>query len=224
MTKNTYCGLCMECLRTCPHENIAIQARTFGADLGRPSARLDEAFKSFVMLGSAMVYAAVLLGPWGGLKDAAYRIGTLGWFLYALVVLAILCGVLPGLFALALGPRGSARQFKQHFARMSGALIPMGLTAWIAFSLSFVLNNAAYIGASLSDPLGLGWDLLGTAHLAWQPVLTGLLAPAQALALLGGVAWSGGVAKTAAAEARVSPVPVVLYCAVMALVMLWLLL
>ncbi|HSR21702.1 MAG TPA: 4Fe-4S binding protein, partial [Anaerolineales bacterium] len=75
LTKNTYCGLCMECIRTCPHDNIAINLRPFAADLQQPAARLDEAFKSFVMLGSAIIYSAVLLGPWSMLKDAAYRIG-----------------------------------------------------------------------------------------------------------------------------------------------------
>ena len=68
LTKNTYCGLCLECIRTCPHDNIAVNLRPLAADLERPATRLDEAFKSFVMLGSAMTYAAVLLGPWGASK------------------------------------------------------------------------------------------------------------------------------------------------------------
>ena len=59
LSKNNYCGLCMECMRACPHDNIAVNLRGCGADLARPSTRLDEAFKAFVMLGSAMVYAAV---------------------------------------------------------------------------------------------------------------------------------------------------------------------
>ena len=46
MTKNTYCGLCMECIRTCPHDNIAVNLRPFSADLAKPTARLDEAFKA----------------------------------------------------------------------------------------------------------------------------------------------------------------------------------
>jgi len=49
------------------------------------------------------------------------------------------------------------------------------------------MTNASYVVASLSDPLGLGWNLLGTADLAWQPVLTAGLAPAQTLALAGGM-------------------------------------
>ena len=36
LTKNTYCGTCMECLRTCPHDNIAFNLRSFGADLINP--------------------------------------------------------------------------------------------------------------------------------------------------------------------------------------------
>ncbi|MFH1185403.1 MAG: 4Fe-4S binding protein [Chloroflexota bacterium] len=224
LTKNTYCGLCMECIRTCPHDNIAVNLRPFAADLEKPAGRLDEAFKSFVMLGTAIIYSAVLLGPWGVLKDAAYRIGSSSWFMYALAFLALICVVLPGLFALCVAHGSDARTFRQRFARMSSALIPLGLTAWIAFSLSFVLANAAYILVSLSDPLALGWNLLGTANLAWQPVLTAGLAPAQTVVLAGGVVWSARVAQKSAADSHISPIPVMAYCAGVALLLMWLLL
>ncbi len=102
LTKNTYCGLCMECIRTCPHDNIAINLRPFSTDLAKPTARLDEAFKSFIMLGSAMIYAGVLLGPWGMLKDAAYNVGISNWFVYAAVFLGIIFIILPSLFALCV--------------------------------------------------------------------------------------------------------------------------
>jgi polyferredoxin len=224
LTKNTYCGLCMECIRTCPHDNIAINARPFGADLQNPPARLDEAFKSFVMLGSAMVYSAVLLGPWGALKDAAYRIGTSSWFMYAAAFLVLIGILLPALFALCVSPAGDLRSFRQRFSRMSKALVPLGLTAWIAFSLSFVLTNATYIFSSLSDPLGVGWNLLGTANMAWQPLFTSTLAPMQTMVLVGGVIWSGRVAQRTAADSRISPLPVLIYCLIVALIILWLLL
>ena len=89
LTKNTYCGLCMECVRACPHDNIAVNLRPFSADLAKPSTRMDEAFKAFIMLGSAMIYAGVLLGPWGAFKDAAYNVGSSAWFVYAVAFLAI---------------------------------------------------------------------------------------------------------------------------------------
>ena len=235
LTKNTYCGLCMECIRTCPHDNIAINLRPFSADLAKPSTRIDEAFKAFIMLGSAMIYAGVLLGPWGLLKDAAYNVGTSAWFVYAIVFLAIIFVILPGSFTLALSltpiplplrahvPLGE-RQGASVFASLATALIPLGLMFWVAFSLSFVLTNASYILVSLSDPLGLGWNLFGTANTVWQPILTSILAPAQTLALVGGWIWSARTAQKAANETRTSSMPVILYCFSITLVMLWLLL
>jgi polyferredoxin len=224
LTKNTYCGLCMECIRTCPHDNIAVNVRPFSADLNTPSARMDEAFKAFIMLGSAMIYAGVLLGPWGLLKDAAYNVGTGAWFVYAAVFLGIIFIVMPALFALCVTRFDDIHIFKKRFATLSTALIPLGLMFWVAFSLSFVLTNASYILASLSDPLGLGWNLFGTANTVWQPMLISVLAPGQTLALVGGLIWSGRTAQKAAIEAKVSSVPVIVYCLIVTLAMLWLLL
>ena len=224
LTKNTYCGLCMECIRTCPHDNIAVNARPFSADLARPSTRLDEAFKAFLMLGSAMIYAGVLLGPWGAIKGAAYNVGTGAWFIYAVVFLSIIFIVMPLFFALCMTRFESRHIFKKRFATLSSALIPLGLMFWVAFSLSFVLTNASYILATFSDPLGLGWNLFGTAEAAWQPMLTSVLAPGQTLALVAGLIWSARTAQKAANEVKISPTLVIGYCLVLTLVMLWLLL
>jgi polyferredoxin len=223
LTKNTYCGLCMECTRTCPYDNIAVNLRPFSADLAKPSARMDEAFKAFIMLGAAMIYAGVLLGPWGPLKDAAYKVGTGAWFLYATAFLGIIFVLMPSLFALCAIRSEAFNSFKKRFATLSTSLIPLGLMFWVAFSISFVLTNASYILAALSDPLGLGWNLFGTAHAAWQPLLTSVLAPGQTLALVGGLAWSGRTAQKAASVANVSSTPVIIYCFLCTVVMLWLL-
>ncbi len=227
LTKNAYCGLCMECIRTCPHDNIGINLRPFSADLTKPSTRMDEAVKAFIMLASAMIYAGVLLGPWGMFKDAAYNVGTSAWFIYAIIFLAIIFIILPGFFWLinTLTPCPSpAGRGARVFASLATALIPLGLMFWVAFSLSFVLTNATYIFVSLSDPLGLGWNLFGTANTVWQPMLTSILAPAQTLALVGGLIWSARTAQKVAGEVKVSSIPVIIYCFIVTLAMLWLLL
>ena len=224
LTKNTYCGLCMECIRTCPHDNIAVNLRPFSADLAKPSTRMDEAFKAFIMLGSAMIYAGVLLGPWGVFKDAAYNVGTSAWFIYAIIFLAIIFVILPGFFTLGILKAKSTLPLKQRFASLATALIPLGLMFWVAFSLSFVLTNASYIIAALSDPLGLGWNLFGTANAIWQPMLFSILAPAQTLALVGGLIWSARTAQKAANEIRTSSISVIAFNFILTLVMLWLLL
>jgi hypothetical protein len=214
----------MECIRTCPHDNIAVNLRPFSADLAKPSTRMDEAFKAFIMLGSAIIYAGVLLGPWGAFKDAAYNVGTSAWFIYAIIFLAIIFVILPGFFTLGILKAKSTLPLKQRFASLATALIPLGLMFWVAFSLSFVLTNASYIIAALSDPLGLGWNLFGTANAIWQPMLFSILAPAQTLALVGGLIWSARTAQKAANEIRTSSISVIAFNFILTLVMLWLLL
>jgi polyferredoxin len=225
LIKNTYCGLCLECIRTCPHDNIAINLRPFSADLATPTTKLDEAFKAFIMLGAALIYAYVLMGSNGAVKLAAYNVFSPAWFTYAAVFLAFIFVLLPGLYWLIVRTGNVPLPVSgKRFAIVSTPLIPLGLMFWVAFSLSFVLTNATYIITTLSDPLGLGWNLFGTAAIAWQPLLSSLVAPAQTLALVGGLVWASRTALKSAVEARVSPLPVIVYCLAATLLMLWLLL
>ena len=224
LAKNTYCGMCMECVRTCPYDNVAVTLRSFGADLQSPGGRrLDEAFKGFIMLGAAMVYSAVMLGPWGALKLAAYDIGSPQWIAYAFGVLGFLYLVLPGLFLVAVGLgrglAGATQPLLRAFVAASYALVPLGLMAWIAFSLSFVSASVSYLWPSLSDPFGRGWDLFGTTQVGWQPYLTGILPLLQIVVLLTGLLWSSRIACRIASEedagraVTLRAAPVVAFCA-----------
>jgi hypothetical protein len=64
----------------------------------------------------------------------------------------------------------------------------MGLAAWIAFSLAFVLVNGSYAVPLLSDPFGWGWNLIGTAGYPWTPYVPEILPFLQAPVLLAGLA------------------------------------
>lgn len=232
LVKNTYCGICLECLRTCPLDNIAINIRPVGADLSHSRGRrLDEAFKAFIMLGSAFVYSAVMLGPWGKLKMTAYAIGTPTWLLFALAFLAFVLILLPGLFYLATRISQALtpveRSLGRNFTAYAYALVPLGLAAWIAFSLSFVFANGSYIWPTLSDPFGWGWDLLGTADYNWTPYLTRLIPALQTLVLVVGLAWASVTARRIAQESNRpaawrQAIPISLFCLLVTVGFLWL--
>jgi ferredoxin len=195
LERNAYCGLCTECLKACPKDNIALNLRPFGADLLVAKGRsLDEAYKALIMLACAMLYSGVLLGPWGWLKDWANMKSLPEWALYAAGFLAINLLVVPGLFWLAAAAaRAAARTqapVKRLFVDYAYSLVPMGLTGWIAFSFSFVFVNGSYAVSVLSDPFGWGWDLFGTASAPWTPLLPGLVSFLQVGLLLLGLVFS----------------------------------
>jgi hypothetical protein len=187
--RNTYCGMCMECFKTCPYDNMAYNLRPPGADLLVKGGRgLDEAFKAFIMLGIAIMFYTAMMGPWGWLKDWVRGVSFAGWLTFAGLHATFNLAVIPGIFLVfALASKALSRSkdvpFKTVFVNLSYCLVPMGLAAWIAFSFGFLLPNGSYIIHILSDPFARGWDLLGTAGFPWTPVLTGWLVPVQYVTL-----------------------------------------
>lgn len=221
------CGLCLECLRACPKDNLALNVRPFGDDLitARPAQNLDEAFFATVMLGSALAFAAVFTGPWGSLKSAAYAIGSSEWAIYVLGFLALNLAVLPGLFTLSVWLskfKDTQHTLRVAIASQAQALLPLGLSAWIAFTLSFALPKANYVLSVISDPLGWGWNLLGTAGASRLP---GLIEPGQTIqsaVLLGGLFWSADVTKKRSSSGW-RTLPILVFSLLFTLLMLWLL-
>jgi hypothetical protein len=186
----------MECVKTCPHDNMALNLRPFGVDRGLEG--YDEAWKAFIMLALALAYSVIFLGPWGTLKDWANvsESGQVGGFLVYTVVLwvgALL--VIPGIYGLAVwvgrrlaGPHQASA--KQVFLAFSYPLVPLGLLIWVAFSLPLLLVNGSYILVVASDPFGWGWDLFGTAQVAWTPLIPQWVPYLQVLLLLLGLVYA----------------------------------
>ena len=201
---NGSCGLCMECIRVCPHDNVSINLREFGKDFidTRRSPRLDEAFLALVMLGCALSFSAVFLGPWGALRRAAYDVGSTPWLIYGGGFLVFTGLLIPGLYALMLRLGGSVDMIGKCMARFSRPLLPLGLTAWIAFTVSFAFAKVSYVLPVLSDPFGRGWNLFGTADIVWSPDVAVISPLLQSAVLLGGLMWMGQVTRREADTPR----------------------
>lgn len=188
LTHNTDCGMCMECLKTCPQDNIVINVRPFASDVWTGTERhLDEAVSAFTMLGCALIYTLVLLGPDGWLKESANLITLPDWLFYVIFFLTVNLAALPGLFWLVTAlTKVLARQqapIRRLFVDYAFVLIPIGLAAWVAFSLGVVLVNGSEALNVLSDPFGWGWNLFGTANTPWLPLKSGLIHVLQTGAL-----------------------------------------
>jgi hypothetical protein len=229
------CGLCMECLRVCPHDNIALNLRPFGDEFrqAQPKARWDETLMALVMLGSGLAFAAVFSGPWGELKNAAYQVGTWPWVGYAAGFLLLNLGLLPILFGSAVWVSqklvGESAPLRRAVASQTAALLPLGLFAWIAFTLSFALPKAHYVVAVLNDPFGWGWGLMGDIQMAALTDLSGASNWLQVLLLTAGLYWSGRVAVDLARgegwgrQAERRALPVVAFGLLYTALLMWLL-
>ncbi len=208
LQRNSGCGLCTECLKTCPRDNVTLRLGTPGEGI-LEEAHLDEAFKAFIMVAAALFYSFVLLGPWGWLKDLANDPLRPRFLLYALALWGGSLLVIPGLFGLAaaLGRWLGRLQvsWREHWARSAYALVPLGMGAWVAFTLAFVPANLSYVLNVVGDPLGRGWNLLGLRDVPWTPLLIGVGPYLQVGALALGLLVSTLVAAEAARRAGATP-------------------
>lgn len=179
--KNTYCGMCLECFKTCPYDNMAFNLRPPGTDLlvetKREPRGLDEAWKAFIMLGISIVFYLTMQGRWGILKDMVRATTLKGYLIFIASHSAFSLLIIPGVFFIfsflsKLFSGNKEVSLKKVFTNFSYTLIPIGLGVWIAFSLGIILPNGSYILHILSDPFAWGWNLFGTANFSWTPVFT----------------------------------------------------
>jgi hypothetical protein len=192
MDRNASCGLCGECLRTCTKDNVTVNLRLPGSDLLVAHGwKLDEAYKAFIMLACAAIYPVVFLGPWDWIKAWANLDSLSGFGIYALGFLVLNLVALPGLHlsmaALTRWVSGLDIPLGRLFVALAYPLVPLGLAAWMAFTVSLVFANLSYALPVLSDPFGWGWNLLGTRDVAWHPLFTGWVPPIQAALLITGL-------------------------------------
>jgi hypothetical protein len=189
MNRNTYCGLCTECIKTCPYDNMVFNLRPPGVDLLNPRKKtddlykrrdLDEAFKALTMLGIFYVFFRAYQAPWGHFKDMIRAKTLSGFFSYIGEATLVDFVIIPVIFLLFVfiskilsGKRDIS--LRKAFVNFSYALIPIGLGVWAAFSMGIILPNGSYLLHIISDPFAWGWNLFGTARFPWRPFMTGVM-------------------------------------------------
>jgi plastocyanin len=195
MDRGVDCGLCMECVKTCSEDNIAVGFQAPGHDLVRTKAQKDEAFRAAIAISVAFVYTVVMLGPWGWFKTAAGNPVSVPFLLYLVFLAGTSLLVVPGAL---LGVAYLFRKLSgvthvsttRVWANVCYSLVPLGLLVWMIFAATALSAGGSHLPTVLSDPLGRGWDLFGTAHVKWPPLFPQLLPYLQGTGLLVGLIGS----------------------------------
>ena len=236
LDRNINCGMCMECLKTCPKGNIALNLRPFGSELAVAGRHTDEAYRALIVLTAALLYSAMMAGPWGWLRDWANLgsgrpltfVGYMGLLMITTLVLTPAAFFGASWLAKTMS-RAKDVSARRLFVAFAYTAVPLGLAAWVAFSLDFLFAHASNVVPVLSDPFGWGWNLFGTAGYAWRPYVPQLLPYLQVPILTVGLAMSvrlahhiSGEYVDDAAAARRSVIPVAALLTLITLTLLWL--
>lgn len=198
ITRNADCGMCTECFKSCPYDNVSLQWRK-GPWKGH-FVSYSEAFQAIALTVMAAVYSLTVHSPWPGIRDMVNVVDKTDWVqfgLYATVLWMLALGVVPLLFWLfsSLGLRLTDQKEMTTgtaFKQTMPAILPLGIAMWAVFFVETVMSNFTFVLMTLSDPFGWGWDLLGTAGMPWIQVWPSGVPWIQAAFLLIGIGLSLG--------------------------------
>ena len=178
MDANTYCTLCMECVKTCPHDNVAWSARPAAADLLEPKhARVDEAYLAVILLSMSAFHGLTMTPSWdrvvAGIGSAlgvgsllSFSLGMAAILALPLVVYAGVCRIMKAI------ANDRKHDTKTLFIRFAYSLLPIALFYHLAHNLQHFFYEGLKFVRAASDPFGWDWDVFGTAHLVITPILS----------------------------------------------------
>lgn len=173
ISQNTDCGICTECFKSCPNDNVSLRWRK-GPWTGKFQS-YGEAFQAVALLVMAAVYSLTVHNPWPGIRDMVNVVDKADWAhfaLFAAMLWMLALGVMPLLFWL-LTSFGLMLAGKTEIATGSAfrwtmpAVLPLGIAMWAVFFVDTFMSNFTFVLLTLSDPFGWGWDLFGTAGMPW---------------------------------------------------------
>ena len=188
MDRGAECSLCLDCVRACPYDNLALKTQPVGHGLAQfrsHRASLDEATTVAAILGVSLLQTVVMLNAW-----AAWQAGPL---LYTVIFFVFGVGIPLALLAvlslLASGGEGMAASLRTY----AYAFLPLGLGLHAAhnFHHLFGESGALWTGLRAWTANVTGWELAGTASGAASATNANALFFMQWLALAGGLylAW-----------------------------------
>ena len=178
LRENTYCTLCTECVRACPHDNLDIRLRPFATDLlsGAKRFRRDEAVMAMVLLGLTIFHGVTMTPQWGRLNDWLRAVSGLDRLVVFTVLMAVMVVLPLGVFWVgAMFSRALAKSevgIRDVLKALAYPLIPVALFYHLAHNGMHFFLEAQSIVPLLSDPFGWGWNLFGTAGYAHGPLLS----------------------------------------------------
>jgi polyferredoxin len=208
---NLDCTLCLDCVRACPHDNIALVARVPGLELldtrrrsglGRLARRPDLAALAIVFTFAALVNAFSMTGPSASLERSLATVLHLSSEAAALAIVFLLGLVLlPGVLLLpaAAATRAATRDADTPLGsaawRYAFALVPIGFGVWLAhYGFHFFTGALTVIPVAQSAVIDLvGQAAIGEPSWRWAGMAPGTVYPIQLGFVLLGACGSLGL-------------------------------
>ena len=176
MDENTYCIMCAECFRTCPHTNVALNIRPFGKDLVlNEKTKKDEAYLALIIFSITAFHGLTMTSNWKILISYIQKtlsINYLPAFSLAMFVSLAIPIITYSLFIMISKAITEGVSYSFLYMKYAYGLIPIALFYHIAHNVEHFFMEGQKLFVLISDPFGYGWNIFGTADRMFKPILS----------------------------------------------------
>ena len=169
MSNNSNCIMCTECFKTCPSDNMSLNLRPLLADVSHGyKGRFDESILILTLLALTAYHGFTMLPNWTTwAQDTMLTNYSLYLSTFTLLEVGFVVAVLFGhLIASSIVNKVSysnGASTKQIFVQFSYALLPLALFYHLSHNFGHFNMEGLEIVPVISDPLGRGMNIFGTA-------------------------------------------------------------
>jgi hypothetical protein len=159
---NTDCTLCLNCVRACPYDNVAVEVRLPTREASDLRPRTDWSLFVTVLAWAGLVNAFAMIGPF--FATASWISGVLGTQNEAIILLIIqVIGITGGLGLSILAARASGMLSGKPLGRLRDwamTLMPLALAIWAGHYLYHFITGYATLWPNINNALyRLGLEL-----------------------------------------------------------------
>jgi len=243
MNDNSNCTMCTECLHTCPHDNILVEWRAPFTDLlGPHRRRLDESVFLIAILGFSIFHGIEMVPFWREsifdpfwtfLAETIFDPGFLVTYTFLMLAFLALVFVVFWIFVFLSRRLSGNRVYttRSFFITFAYITLPVSLAYHIAHNSLHFFYEGSKLVRLMSDPMGLGWDLFGSADMPLtmlipMPILWALQIVCMVLGLFVSVGLVSQGARRLIGNRRQllgAKIPLIMMLAVFSALCLWLL-
>lgn len=215
---NLDCVMCLDCVRACPHDNVALFARVPGRELLQPNSLPKQWDISFLLISITFIG---LLNAFGMvdpvvtvMRDISSRLGLTSSGMpdrtvefITLGMIFVSCGLILPFFLsydaawLTRTLTNSRSKYSQRdiVAAFAPAFVPIGLGVWIAhYGYHFLIGALTIVPVFQNFLIGHGISVLGDPSWTLGGLNSGTVGIMQIVALMGGFFWSMMIAQRTA--------------------------
>ncbi|MHA2364003.1 MAG: hypothetical protein ACXAC7_08585 [Candidatus Hodarchaeales archaeon] len=173
------CTTCLECFKSCSRDNLTLQlSKPKILPMEKEKLSFSDGVAPIFFFGIIVIYTILKIGTIKPLHNWMLIVTLTDAIFYFFVEFFLIMILIPSIFFVFIvfpilygmyKENTPKKEIRDNVIKSSLSTIPLSLSAWIAFSITFILPSIPLMIRWFADPLQMGWNPFGLKTIQHLP-------------------------------------------------------